>query len=98
MRTEASNGSGVAELVEHLDEHREHILAEGQLAQRRSRNLRSEVLAIATARMRRRLEEGLSDDPEFQSLVEAVVSRQLDPASAAGILLERGALLERAGE
>ena len=33
-------------LVERLEEHREQILAEGQLAERRSRNLRNEVLAI----------------------------------------------------
>ncbi len=35
-------------------------------AERRARNLRNEVLAIATARMRRRLEEELREDAEFQ--------------------------------
>jgi LAO/AO transport system kinase len=89
VKTEASNGTGVAELVERLAEHREHIIAAGQLAERRRRNLRNEVLAIATARMRRRLEEDLRDDSEFQRLLEEVVQRKLDPASAATALLER---------
>jgi LAO/AO transport system kinase len=89
VKTEASNGTGVAELVEHLERHRAHILAEGQLAERRRRNLRNEVLAIATARMRRRLEEELREDSEFQRLLEEVVERRLDPASAATALLER---------
>src|SRR5882757_4040402 len=53
IRAEAANGRGVEELVQSLDEHRAHITAAGQLAQRRGRNLRNEVLAIATARMRR---------------------------------------------
>ena len=56
-------------------------------SERRARNLRNEVLAIATARMRRRLEEELREDPEFQRLLEEVVQRRLDPASAAAALL-----------
>ena len=87
VRTEAVRGEGVDELVERLQEHREHILAAGQLAERRRRNLRSEVLSIATARMRRRLEEDLREDADFQRLLERVVSRELDPASAATALL-----------
>jgi LAO/AO transport system kinase len=89
VKTEASNGTGVAELVESLEQHRAHILAGGQLAERRGRNLRNEVLAIATSRMRRRLEEELREDSEFQRLLEEVVQRRLDPASAATALLER---------
>src|SRR5689334_18257799 len=88
VKTEAGEGRGVEELVSRLDEHRAHILAHGQLAARRRRNLRNEVLAIAAARMRRRLEEELLEDDEFQGLLEQVVERRLDPASAAGALLE----------
>jgi LAO/AO transport system kinase len=89
VKTEAAHGKGIAELVQHLDEHRAHILAEGTLQERRGRNLRNEVLAIATARMRRRLEEELREDAEFQRLLQEVVERRLDPASAATELLRR---------
>jgi LAO/AO transport system kinase len=89
VKTEASRGIGIDELVSRLDEHREHILAAGQLNERRARNLRNEVLAIATARMRRRLEEELHEDAEFQTLIDQVIERRLDPASAAATLLER---------
>jgi LAO/AO transport system kinase len=89
VKTEAAHGVGVPELVERLDEHRAHILAAGELEERRRRNLRGEVLAIATARMRRRLEEELGEDAEFQRLLDEVVARRLDPASAASALLER---------
>ncbi len=89
VKTEAAHGKGISELVERLDEHRAHILAEGTLQERRGRNLRNEVLAIATARLRRRLEEELSEDAEFKRLLEEVVQRRLDPASAATELLER---------
>src|SRR5450755_3305174 len=89
VKTEAIHGSGIDELVRSLDEHRAHILAEDQLAKRRRRNLRNEMLSIATARIRRRLEEEMREDPEFQRLLEEVVQRRLDPASAATALLER---------
>jgi LAO/AO transport system kinase len=95
VKTQASDGKGLDELVRHLDEHRAHILAEGQLGERRARNLRNEVLAIATARMRRRLEEELHEDAEFKALIEQVVQRRLDPASAAAALLERAAATPR---
>jgi GTPase len=91
IKTEAANGRGIDELVGKLDEHHEHISREGEIDARRRRNLRSEVLAIATARMRRRLEEELAEDPEFQRLLDEVVQRRLDPASAATALLRRGA-------
>jgi LAO/AO transport system kinase len=89
VKTEAAHNRGVDELIERLDEHRAYILGEGTLQERRGRNLRNEVLAIATARMRRRLEEELREDAEFKRLLEEVVERRLDPASAATALLER---------
>ena len=88
VKTEAERGRGVEELVQRLDEHRAQIHAEGRLAERRGRNLRNEVLALASARMRRQLEEELRGDAEFQRLLDEVVERRLDPASAAAALLE----------
>ncbi|HEX4437639.1 MAG TPA: methylmalonyl Co-A mutase-associated GTPase MeaB [Solirubrobacteraceae bacterium] len=98
IRTEAHRGKGVEELVQSLDEHRKHLLAAGTLAERRRRNLRNEVLAIATARMRRRLETELESDDSFAELLEQVVERRLDPASAATTLLEREAPQPEAAE
>jgi GTPase len=89
VKTEAAHGKGIPELVERLDAHRAHILGEGTLQERRGRNLRNEVIAIATARMRRRLEEELREDADFKRLLEEVVERRLDPASAATALLEQ---------
>jgi LAO/AO transport system kinase len=89
LRTEAARGEGVEELAAKIDEHRAFIEAEGTLAERRARNLRGEVLGIATARMRRRLERTVADDPATAELLDRVVRRELDPASAAAELLER---------
>ncbi len=91
IRTEAMRGEGIAELAEKLTEHRTYIKEQGTLSERRRRNLMSEVLAIATFRMRRELEDSLREDDEVRELMDRVVSRELDPASAATTILEREA-------
>lgn len=87
VRTEASRGEGVSELAAKIAEHRAYIEAAGELAERRRRNLRNEVLTIAAARLRRRLEAAVANDPRLQALLDEVVARRLDPASAAEQLL-----------
>src|SRR6476646_2900212 len=83
VRTKAATGEGVEELAERIAEHREHILDEGTLEERRRRNLRNEVMELATVRMRRRLESSVRADEGLQELLDEVVARRLDPASAA---------------
>ncbi len=89
LKTEASRGEGIAEVAEKIDEHHAFIREQGTLAERRRRNLMNEVLALATARLRRRLEAQVRDDESVQELLDEVVARRLDPASAAAKLLER---------
>jgi LAO/AO transport system kinase len=89
VRTEASKGIGVEDLVEKLTEHHEHIAAEGTLEERRRRNLQNEVMQLATLRLRRKLEESIREDASVAELFEEVVRRQLDPATAATRLLDR---------
>jgi LAO/AO transport system kinase len=88
VRTEAAKGEGIAKLLEQIDAHRSHIEETGALAERRARNLRAEVLGIAAARLRRRLEERSAADPTWQGLLDRVVRRETDPATAARKLLE----------
>jgi len=83
LATDARSGEGVEELDAALLSHRAEIEATGALAQRRRRNLRSEVIALATASWREALERRLAADAGFEALLEEVVARRLDPASAA---------------
>ena len=89
VKTEASRNEGVEELAEKIAEHRVFIEEQGTLVERRKRNLMNEVVALAAGRLRRALEAQVRDDPEVQELLDEVVARRLDPASAAARLLER---------
>ena len=89
VKTEASRNEGVVELAEKIAEHRVFIEDQGTLVERRKRNLMNEVVALAAGRLRRALEAQVRDDPGVQELLDEVVARRLDPASAAARLLER---------
>ncbi len=89
VKTEASRGEGIDELGEKISEHREFIEERGTLAERRRRNLLNEVIALAAGRLRRKLEAQVRGDESVQELLDEVVARRLDPASAAAKLLER---------
>ena len=91
LRTEAAKGEGIGELADALDEHRAHIEAEGTLEERRARNLRNEVLGLAAARLRRDLDSRAAEDSDIAELLDRVVRREIDPATAAREVLESGA-------
>src|ERR1019366_9228694 len=95
VRTEAVRGEGVSELLEKLGEHRAYIQQEGALRERRRGDLMNEVVTIAAFRMRRGVEESIREAPNVRQWLERVVERELDPASAATTILERG--VARAG-
>jgi len=87
VRTEATENQGIEELAETIDRHHAHIAEAGTLEERRRRNLRNEVLELATARVRRELERTALGSDQAAKLLDQVVKRQLDPASAARALL-----------
>jgi LAO/AO transport system kinase len=93
VRTEATEDVGIDDLAAAVDEHHAHITAKGTLEERRGRNLRNEVLGLAAVRLRRELERSVLSSEDVRDLLEKVVRRELDPASAAEALLksrERG--------
>jgi LAO/AO transport system kinase len=89
VTTDALSGRGVEELETVLQSHRDTLGEAGALERRRRLHLRGEVIALASARMRRALEQRLEGDERFEALIEEVAARRLDPASAAAGLSER---------
>jgi LAO/AO transport system kinase len=83
VKTEAVRGEGIDKLLEALSRHRQRIHSDGTLIQRRAENLTNEVLELAGARLRNALANAVRDDQATQELLEDVISRRLDPASAA---------------
>ena len=87
--TEAVRGEGIEQLWEKIGEHRAWLEAEGELEQRRRRNLAHEVFAVASMRARRQIEAAVREDPELQRLLDEVQERKLDPLTAVREILEK---------
>jgi LAO/AO transport system kinase len=89
IETVATAPSGIDELWAAVEAHQAALAAGGGLATRRTAQLRSELLALASARTARRLSEALDISPELQAIVEALAERRIDPLTAVQRLLDR---------
>jgi len=87
--TEAVRAEGIDELWEQVGAHRAWLEREGELEERRRRNLAREVFQVASVRARRHLEEAVRDDPELRRLLGEVQARRLDPLTAVREILEQ---------
>ncbi len=87
--TDATRGENVPKLWEKIEEHRAHLEADGQLEERRRKNLAGEVFAVASGRAKAHLERVVGDDPELRRLLMEVQERRLDPLSAVREILQK---------
>jgi len=83
--TVATEGTGIAEVVDHLDEHAAHLRTSGQLARRRTDRLRREIQAIALDQVRRRFV--IDGGEELDTLALRALAGDVDPFAAADSLL-----------
>ncbi|HKW47587.1 MAG TPA: methylmalonyl Co-A mutase-associated GTPase MeaB, partial [Gemmatimonadaceae bacterium] len=93
LRTVASNGEGVSELVEAVDRHFGYLERSGVLRERRRARLRARVVEVVENKVRRRL---WSDDTTNQWLddrLEELEAGRTNPFAVADELLERSANL-----
>ncbi len=86
VATVATDGRGVPELWERVNEHREFITASGELERRRRFRLREELREIVARRLEQKAREICTGD-EWDRLTENVVTRTTDPWSAADAML-----------
>ncbi len=87
--TEALRGEGVDELWQSIAGEKARLEADGELEERRARNLAAEVYSVASARARRHLENAVSGDGELRRLLDEVRRRELDPLTAVHEILHK---------
>jgi len=86
LLTVATDGTGVAELRDALQLHREFLQANDLVAPRRRDRVRDELRAIVAERLRERA-AAVGSGERFEALVERVAAREIDPFAAAAELL-----------
>jgi LAO/AO transport system kinase len=87
QETVATEGAGVAELVEHISAHRAFLEQSGGRLERRADNARRQVRAIVEAHTLQRFEQLTADD-RWQGRFADVAARQRDPYAVAEEVLD----------
>jgi LAO/AO transport system kinase len=88
LKTSATQGEGIAELVDAMLRHRAFLSESGQLAQRNQRQVHSEVLALLQYALAQRLKREVTED-EWRRLIDAIIERRANPYSVADLLARR---------
>jgi LAO/AO transport system kinase len=86
VKTVASRGEGLDEVVAEIDRHAEWLRSTGELAARRTRRARDEIEAIAVTALRERWGD-VHGRSELDELAAAVAAGESDPYAAAETLL-----------
>ena len=92
VRTIGTREEGLPDVWDAVGRHRSYLESSGELQSRRKQRLEHEIIDIATRRLREHMLIRVSDQHEFQSIVDSVAERQLDPFTAARRLVERAVL------
>ncbi len=88
VSTRSIDGEGVAELWTQVARHREFLAGEGRLRERRREGMARQLRALAVDRLARGVDAAAQ--PAFlESLIEQVLDRAIDPATAVDRVLER---------
>ncbi len=86
VMTRGDTGEGVEELKDTIQKHRDFLGEDGRLGRRRRAALRDFVVAWATNRLEKEMNERLKR--EDTELIEKVYERELDPISASEIIFK----------
>jgi LAO/AO transport system kinase len=81
VKTVASEGEGISELVEAIEKHRTFLVDQGLFEQDRKERLRVEVLERTRDLILKRLMRKLEDSGKLDMLLAALMSHNIDPAT-----------------
>jgi LAO/AO transport system kinase len=91
LRTVATEGAGVAELIQAIDRHRAHLESSGDWGRRDRARLRVELESLLRASLVARWRESVPPD-RYQAVLDHVSARQISPHQAVEALLDGGPL------
>ena len=89
VKTVATLNKGIGELWEKINEHREWLTKTGRVKEKRKFRAEEEVKAIISDFVVSKVSKELEKE-EIKELVEKIAEREIDPYSAAEVILEKG--------
>jgi len=97
VKTTAIMGGGITELLEKMDQHREYLKISAPDVQRRQR-VETELIEALNQRVTEFLLRDLKESGKFEELIRKILAREIDPYTAADLLLAWPYKLKRVKE
>ncbi len=88
VSTIAFTNKGVDELWGAINEHMEFLLNSGKIEEKRKFRVGEEIKAIVSSKIARKIGEKMGED-DIAVLIEMIAKREIDPYSAADLVLEK---------
>ena len=88
IKTSALTGEGIAELLERVEEHLKY-LKKGEVDEQRKERVEDELLEALTQKVTESILESLKQKEEWKKATQEILSRKIDPYSAADKLLAK---------
>lgn len=80
-RTIASKGEGIEAVVDSIEEHQKYLNDSGEIVKIRKARIKNEVTAMLNDRVNRYIDKNVVATDEFDSLVEKLQGREIEPYS-----------------
>ncbi|MCD6189501.1 MAG: methylmalonyl Co-A mutase-associated GTPase MeaB, partial [Thermococcus sp.] len=88
VSTVAFTNKGIDQLWEAINKHRAFLSESGEIEKKRKFRVEEEIKAIVSSTIARKIGEMMGDN-EIARLIEKIANREIDPYSAADIVLEK---------
>jgi LAO/AO transport system kinase len=89
VRTIATKGDGVPDLVAAISQHQQHLENTGERQIRDRARLQAELDTLIQANLAHRWRQKVSQN-QYQEMLEALIARQISPYQAAAVLVDGG--------
>ncbi|USS41600.1 methylmalonyl Co-A mutase-associated GTPase MeaB [Thermococcus aggregans] len=88
ISTVAFTNKGIDQLWEAINKHKAFLMESGEIEKKRKFRVEEEIKAIVSSTIARKIGE-MMEDNEIARLIDKIVNRELDPYSAADLVLEK---------
>ena len=89
LKTIATTGEGIPELIKKIEEHKEYLVKSNILEKHRLKRIEEEILDLVLTKIQTHILRSLVQTDEFKVLVQETAKGETDPLSAADRILKK---------
>ena len=89
IKTISIDGSGIDDLIHSITEREKFLKDSSKHSSTEENNIKDEILSVVIENISQTLKEKIKNHPDFQNVVEQVLSKEIDPEQAAILIKEK---------